>query len=74
MQHYLWLGGSFHKRYRKAIKLEDKYNLETAGKVILNINLLVIILIKTECDTVFNMIFSSFLFIIGITSVYAAQL
>lgn len=74
MQHYLWLGGSFHKQHRKAIKLEDKYNLETAGKVILNINLLVIILIKTECDTVFNMIFPSFQFIIGITFVYAAQL
>jgi len=48
MQHYLWLGGSFHKQHCKAIKLEHKYNLETAGKVILNINLLVIILIKTE--------------------------
>lgn len=73
MQYYLWLRGSFHKRHRKAIKLEDKYNLETAGKVMLNINLLVIILIKTECNTVLN-IFPSFPFIIGITFVYSAQL
>lgn len=56
MQHSLWLGGSFHKWHRKAIKLEDKYNLETAGKVIPNINLLGVILIKPEHDTVLNMI------------------
>lgn len=74
MQHYLWLGGSFHKWHRKTIKLEDKYNLETAGEVMPDINLLVILLIKTGCDTLLNMIFPLFLFIIGITFVYSALL
>lgn len=74
MLSYLWLGGSFHKRHRKTIKLEDKYNLEAAGEVMLDINLLVILLIKTGCDSVLNMIVPSFLFIIGITFVYSALL
>lgn len=39
-----------------------------------DINLLVILLIKTGCDTVLNMIFPSFLFIVGIIFVYSAPL
>lgn len=74
MQHYLWLGGSFHKQHRKTIQLEDKYNLETAGEVMPDINLLVILLIKTGCDAGLNMIFPSFLLIIGISVVYSALL
>lgn len=51
-----------------------RYNLETAGKVIPNINLLVIILIKPERDMLLNMIFASVLLIMGITLVHSAQL